>query len=181
MARRLTCQIGGCVVADPFKTLLLVKRDLVIAISLSVRFDQAKHRVVPGNRCRRRDCDGFRDVVRRGCGEGETASADHAADCSNGQESAPGRIYGRVCGWRAKHAVSLGHLGTQSFLARVRAGAEATTSPRLAFMKRNAGARRRQERACRLWSDCSPIRSARWISGWPSKRTGLRGPKPSGA
>src|SRR5450759_224127 len=32
------------------------------------------------------------------------------------------------------HAVSLGHLGTQSFLARVRAGAEATTSPRLAFM-----------------------------------------------
>ena len=32
------------------------------------------------------------------------------------------------------HAVSLGHLGSQSFMARVRAGAEAGTSPRLAFM-----------------------------------------------
>src|SRR5713226_3641824 len=32
------------------------------------------------------------------------------------------------------HAVSLGHVGSQSFMARVRAGAEATTSPRLAFM-----------------------------------------------
>jgi hypothetical protein len=33
MARGLTGQIGGCVVADPFKTLLFVKRGLVIAIS----------------------------------------------------------------------------------------------------------------------------------------------------
>jgi hypothetical protein len=27
----------------------------------------------------------------------------------NGQKMPPRRIYGRVCGWRAKHAVSLGH------------------------------------------------------------------------
>jgi hypothetical protein len=39
---------------------------------------------------------------------------------------------GRVGGCRAMHAVSLGH-GVDSLLG-VRAGAEATTSPRLAFM-----------------------------------------------
>ena len=38
----------------------------------------------------------------------------------------------RVCGWRAKHAVSLGH-GSLVLLAWVRAGAEVTASPRLAF------------------------------------------------
>jgi hypothetical protein len=45
MASRLTCQIGGCVVADPFKAFLFVKRGLVIAVSFSVRFDQAKYRI----------------------------------------------------------------------------------------------------------------------------------------
>src|SRR5258708_26929003 len=44
MARRLTCQIGGCVVADPFKTLLFVKRGLRIAISFSVVFNCAAPR-----------------------------------------------------------------------------------------------------------------------------------------
>src|SRR5258705_12398949 len=42
--------------------------------------------------------------------------------------------FGRSSPWRAMHAVSLGHLGTQSFLARVRAGAEVDASPRLAFV-----------------------------------------------
>ena len=44
-----------------------------------------------------------------------------------GEETAARGIRGkcrRVCGWRAKHAVSLGHLDSQSFVARVRAGAE---------------------------------------------------------
>ena len=42
------------------------------------------------------------------------------------------RIYGRVCGWRAKHAGSLGH-GINLRLAWARAGAEVHASPRLAF------------------------------------------------
>jgi hypothetical protein len=40
----------------------------------------------------------------------------------------------RVRGWRAMHAVTRGHWISRSFMARVRAGAEATTSPRLSFM-----------------------------------------------
>jgi hypothetical protein len=47
--------------------------------------------------------------------------------------SAPRRIYyGRVCGWRAKHAVSLGHLDFDSLVVGVRAEAEVPASPRLA-------------------------------------------------
>jgi hypothetical protein len=47
------------------------------------------------------------------------------------KEATPCR--GRVCGWRAKHAVSLGHENA-SLLAWVGAGAEAAPCPRLAFM-----------------------------------------------
>ena len=71
MARRLTCQIGSCAVANPFKTILFVERGLVIAVSFSVGFDQAEHRVVPGNRWRRPDGDGLRDVIWRSRGEGK--------------------------------------------------------------------------------------------------------------
>src|SRR5882672_2401435 len=46
-----------------------------------------------------------------------------AANCSHGQESSPRRIYGRVCGWRAMHAISLDHWITR-LLVRVRAEAE---------------------------------------------------------
>ena len=41
--------------------------------------------------------------------------------------------YGRVCGWRAKHAVSLGHW-ISVLVAWVRAGRKFVPSPRLAFM-----------------------------------------------
>jgi hypothetical protein len=36
-------------------------------------------------------------------------SGGNGADGRNGQEVPPRRIYGRVCGWLAMHAVSLGH------------------------------------------------------------------------
>ena len=69
-------------------------------IGLSVRFDQAKHGVAPGNRWLRRDGDGLRDVVRSVRGEGKAAGADNAANCGNSEEPSSRRIYGRVCGWR---------------------------------------------------------------------------------
>jgi hypothetical protein len=75
MASRLTYPIG-CLVTDPFKAFLFVKRCLVIAISFSVGFDQTKHRIirpaVPGYD------DGLGDVVRRQRGRGKTASANKA-------------------------------------------------------------------------------------------------------
>jgi hypothetical protein len=93
MARRLTYQIGGCVVADPFKAVLFVKRGLVIAVSFSVGLDRSS--------------------------SGKSAGADNACDGGHGEETAPRRVAWRehhwvvecrrVCGWRAKHAVSLGH------------------------------------------------------------------------
>ena len=64
----------------------------------------------------------------------QDCSTSDACEGGNSEESPPRRIYGRVCGWRAMQAVSLGHLGSQSFLARVRAEAEVSASPRLAFM-----------------------------------------------
>jgi len=48
MAGRLTYQICSCLVADPFKAVLFVKRGLVIAVSFSVSFDQTKYRVWQG-------------------------------------------------------------------------------------------------------------------------------------
>jgi hypothetical protein len=50
------------------------------------------------------------DAVWGGGGHGSHGQgADAGAGC-NGEEMPPRRIYGRVCGWRAMHAVSLGHL-----------------------------------------------------------------------
>jgi hypothetical protein len=40
------------------------------------------------------------DVMRSCRGEGETAGADHAANCSRDQETSPRRIYG-PCLWVA--------------------------------------------------------------------------------
>ena len=64
--------------------------------------------------------DGLEDALVH-CGSGgKSAGADDARDRGHGKETAPGWIawrehHGliecrRVCGWRAKHAVSLGHL-----------------------------------------------------------------------
>ena len=93
MARRLSCQIGG-VIADPFKTFLFVKRGLVIAISFSMGFDHAEHRVAL-DRARAGVGHRLGNVVRRRRSEAETAGADHAANCSDREESAPRRIHGR--------------------------------------------------------------------------------------
>ncbi len=90
MARRLAYPIG-CLVADPFKAFLFDKCGIVIAASFSVGFDQTKHRVVPGNRWRRRDGHGLGDVVRRHRGSGKTANANNAANCSHGKETPPRR------------------------------------------------------------------------------------------
>jgi len=144
MARRLTYPIG-CLVADPFKAFLFDKCGLVIAASFSVDFDQTKYRIWQGrgNGEARQGRNGLGDV-RRPRGSGKGASTDGACDGGHGEETAPRGIawrehHGmidcrRVCGWRAKHAISLDHLGSQSFMARVRAGAEVLASPRLAFM-----------------------------------------------
>ncbi len=72
-----------------------------------------------------------RAVAPRGHGS-HGAGADTGAG-GNGEEATPRRIDRRVCGWRAMHAISSGHLGFASFVARVRGGADAVTSPRLAF------------------------------------------------
>src|SRR5882724_418827 len=112
MASCLTYPIS-CPVADPFKMFLFVKRGLVIAVSFFVGFDQTEYRVWQGRRFgsrrRQRDGNGRRDVRRHRRG-GKTAGASGACEGGNSKESAPRRIYGRVCGWRAKHAISLGHL-----------------------------------------------------------------------
>src|ERR1700675_369625 len=47
-----------------------------------------------------------------GDGHGSNCKGDDADDAGagrNGEETASRRIYGRVCGWRAMHAVSLNH------------------------------------------------------------------------
>jgi hypothetical protein len=85
------------VVADPFKTLLFVKCGLVIAISFSVGFDHAEHRVAL-DRARAGVGQRLGDVVRRCRGVGKAAGADHAADCSRDQESSPHRVDGREHG-----------------------------------------------------------------------------------
>jgi hypothetical protein len=90
------------------------------------------------------DLDQFEDGIDRAGGtgwgsgrhgsDGERANAGNAGAGRNGQETTSRRrIDRRVCGWRAKHAISSGHL-VRASMARVRAGAEAATSPRLAFM-----------------------------------------------
>jgi hypothetical protein len=105
------------------KAVLQLERSHVGDMSFSVGFDQTKHRVRQGRR-RWRDGDGRRNARRhRGGGKGG-ASTDGACDRGRGEETAPRWIawrehYGvgdcrRVYGWRAKHAVSLGHLGSQS-------------------------------------------------------------------
>ena len=52
--------------------------------------------------------DGLGDVRCHRSG-GKAASASNACDGGHGEKTAPRRIYGRVCGWHAKHAVSLDH------------------------------------------------------------------------
>jgi hypothetical protein len=104
MARRLTCQIGRWV-ANLFKACLFDKCGRVIEASSSVDLDQGKHRIrpaLPGHG------HGLGDG-RRPRGGGKGASTDGACGSGRGEESSPRRIYRRVCGWRAKHAVSLGH------------------------------------------------------------------------
>jgi len=89
MASCLTYPIS-CLVADPFKMFLFVKRGLVIAVSFFVGFDQAKHRIrpaVPGHG------DGHGNVVRRHRDSSKTAGANNAADGGNSEEPAP-RRYG---------------------------------------------------------------------------------------
>ena len=70
--------------------------------------------------------------IRNGCSDrhgnrGEAADADDAGAGGKGDKASPRRVDGvdcrRVCGWRAKHAVSLGHW-IPVLVARVRAGAE---------------------------------------------------------
>jgi putative ABC transport system substrate-binding protein len=70
------------------------------------------------------------------------AGADDADDRGHGEESSPRWVDGRehhgvvycrrVCGWRAKHAVSLGH-GKSSSVFGVRAGAEVRSFPSACF------------------------------------------------
>jgi len=43
-------------------------------------------------------------------GNGERADTGDAGAGRNGEETSPRRIDRRVCGWRAKHAISSGHL-----------------------------------------------------------------------
>jgi hypothetical protein len=65
-------------------------------MGFSVYLDQIEHRI----------------IHRRDSKCGRRHSRDGAAG-SNGEQAPPGRIDGkcrRVCGWRAKHAVSLGHV-----------------------------------------------------------------------
>jgi hypothetical protein len=78
---------------------------------------------------------------RRHRSSSEATSPDETSAGGHGEETSTCRVDGRehrmvdcrrVCGWRAKHAVSLGH-GINLRLAWVRAGAEVDASPRLAF------------------------------------------------
>jgi hypothetical protein len=82
--------------------------------------------------------DGLGDTRVHRSSSGKSAGADNACDGRDGEEMAPRWIawrehHGvvdcrRACGWRAIHAVSLGH-GFASFVARVRAGAEVASFP----------------------------------------------------
>src|SRR5260370_26766180 len=85
----------------------------MFADSLSVLLDHVMDRIWPDWHGH-----GLGDIFgHRRCRE--AASPDGARDRGRGEESAPRRIDGRehhgmvycrrVCGWRAKHAVSLGH------------------------------------------------------------------------
>jgi hypothetical protein len=129
-----TCQTGGFLVADPFKAFLFVKCGLVIAVSFSVGFDQAEHRVLrdrsSGSRRRQRDGDGLRDVARRHRSSGKTAGANDAADCSDGKELSSRRIYGRSC---AILEVSLGQL-THPHWFELEPGWKLTLPPGLQFV-----------------------------------------------
>ena len=84
-------------VADPFKTVLFVKRGLVIAISFSVNFDQAKHRIRPAAPGYGHGLGDAR--VHRGS-NGKGAGTDDARDRGHGEETAPGGITWREhLGW----------------------------------------------------------------------------------
>jgi len=85
----------------------------VLAGGLPVLLDHGLDRVGPDWHG-----DGLGDVVRRRCSGGEATCPDEAGAGGDGEETAPGWIAWRehelidcrrVCGWRAKHAVSLGH------------------------------------------------------------------------
>jgi hypothetical protein len=75
---------------------------------------------------RARHCGGHRS------GNGECAHTGGTGAGCNSEETSPVRIDRRVCGWRAKHAISSGHWRA-ILVTRVRAGAEVDASPRLAF------------------------------------------------
>jgi hypothetical protein len=95
------------------KAVLQLERSHVGGMSFSVGLDQIEHRID-----RRYACEGS-----GGDGGGNSAAG------SDGKEATSVRIDRHVCGWRAKHAISLGHLDWRPFLARVRAGAEVARFP----------------------------------------------------
>jgi hypothetical protein len=146
---------------------------------------------------------GRRDArVHRGS-SGKGAGTDDTGDRGQSEEPPSRWIawrehglidYRRVCGWRAKHAVSLSH-GINLRLAWVRAGAEVGASPRLAsvvipkpcqsqerYYQNRIGvdARQRGEIQPELFG--FPMNSLqRLIPGQASKTTRPAAPKPSGA
>jgi hypothetical protein len=143
MARPLTCQIGRWI-ANLFKACLFDKCGLVIAASFSVGFDQSK-------------TGSCRAVRSAGLAGGMTTAAGVL-----GTMAAPGRLAaptkltpaatvrkrrrvgsrgGNIMGWSIAdlfvdgviYTLSAWIMGFIPLVVRVRAGAEAATSPRLAF------------------------------------------------
>jgi hypothetical protein len=117
------------VVADPFKTILFVKRGLVIAISFCVRSIRPNTGSCPAIAGSGGTVTAFGTSFGAIGRSGKAAGASDACEGGNSEEPSSRRIYGRVCGWRDIHPISLGHLELWSLLARVRAGAEVCMLP----------------------------------------------------